>query len=69
MIQELESWGVKFQKTPIGRLRRQEGSSQGAAMSLPMPEGYDIKKILTRADSGRRRREGREPGDGHADSS
>jgi succinate dehydrogenase/fumarate reductase flavoprotein subunit len=47
MIQELESWGVKFQKTPNGDYDVKKVHHKGSYV-LPMPEGYDIKKILTR---------------------
>jgi len=49
MIQELESWGVKFQKTATADYSTQESAPIRVAMVLPMPEGYDIKKLLTRA--------------------
>ena len=47
MIQELESGGVKFQKTPSGDYDVKKVHHKGSYV-LPMPEGYDIKKILTR---------------------
>jgi succinate dehydrogenase/fumarate reductase flavoprotein subunit len=47
MIQELESWGVKFQKTATGDYDVKKVHHQGSYV-LPMPEGYDIKKLLTR---------------------
>src|ERR1700740_955904 len=47
MIQELESWGVKFQKTATGDYDIKKVHHQGSYV-LPMPEGYDIKKLLTR---------------------
>jgi len=47
MIQELESWGVKFQKTTTGDYDVKKVHHKGSYV-LPMPEGYDIKKILTR---------------------
>ena len=47
MIQELESWGVKFQKTSAGDYDVKKVHPKGSYV-LPMPEGYDIKKILTR---------------------
>jgi succinate dehydrogenase/fumarate reductase flavoprotein subunit len=47
MIQELESWGVKFQKTSTGDYDVKKVHHKGSYV-LPMPEGYDIKKILTR---------------------
>ncbi|MBV8281271.1 MAG: fumarate reductase/succinate dehydrogenase flavoprotein subunit [Candidatus Eremiobacteraeota bacterium] len=48
MIQELETWGVKFQKTPTGDYDVKKVHHKGSYV-LPMPEGYDIKKLLTRA--------------------
>jgi succinate dehydrogenase/fumarate reductase flavoprotein subunit len=48
MIQELESWGVKFQKTATGDYDVKKVHHKGSYV-LPMPEGYDIKKLLTRA--------------------
>ena len=48
MIQELESWGVKFQKTATGDYDIKKVHHQGSYV-LPMPEGHDIKKLLTRA--------------------
>src|SRR3984957_9901093 len=48
MVQELESWGVKFQKTASGDYDVKKVHHKGSYV-LPMPEGYDIKKILTRA--------------------
>jgi succinate dehydrogenase/fumarate reductase flavoprotein subunit len=47
MIQELESWGVKFQKTTTGDYDVKKVHHKGSYV-LPMPEGYDIKKLLTR---------------------
>ncbi|HEY5892101.1 MAG TPA: fumarate reductase/succinate dehydrogenase flavoprotein subunit [Chthoniobacterales bacterium] len=47
MVQELESWGVKFQKTPSGDYDVKKVHHKGSYV-LPMPEGYDMKKILTR---------------------
>ena len=47
MIQELESWGVKFQKTASGEYDVKKVHHKGSYV-LPMPEGYDIKKLLTR---------------------
>jgi succinate dehydrogenase/fumarate reductase flavoprotein subunit len=47
MIQKLESWGVKFQKTATGDYDVKKVHHQGSYV-LPMPEGYDIKKLLTR---------------------
>src|SRR5258707_6809221 len=48
MIQELESLGIKFQKTATGDYDIKKVHHQGSYV-LPMPEGYDIKKLLTRA--------------------
>ena len=50
MIRELESWGVKFQKTPSGAYDVKKIHHKGSYV-LPMPEGYDIKRILTRVPS------------------
>ncbi len=47
MVQELESWGVKFQKTATGDYDVKKVHHKGSYV-LPMPEGYDMKKILTR---------------------
>ena len=47
MIQELDSWGVKFQKTQSGDFDVKKVHHKGSYV-LPMPEGYDLKKILTR---------------------
>ncbi|HKP60807.1 MAG TPA: fumarate reductase/succinate dehydrogenase flavoprotein subunit [Polyangiales bacterium] len=47
MIQELDGWGVKFQKTASGDFDVKKVHHKGSYV-LPMPEGYDLKKILTR---------------------
>jgi succinate dehydrogenase/fumarate reductase flavoprotein subunit len=47
MIQELDRWGVKFQKTESGDFDVKQVHNNGRYV-LPMPEGYDLKKILTR---------------------
>jgi succinate dehydrogenase/fumarate reductase flavoprotein subunit len=47
MIQELVGWGVKFQKTATGEFDVKKVHHRGSYV-LPMPEGYDLKKILTR---------------------
>src|SRR3954463_15788592 len=47
MIEQLDRWGVKFQKTESGAFDVKKVHHQGAYV-LPMPEGYDLKKILTR---------------------
>jgi succinate dehydrogenase/fumarate reductase flavoprotein subunit len=47
MLQELDSWGVKFQKTEAGDFDVKKVHHKGSYV-LPMPEGYDLKKILMR---------------------
>jgi succinate dehydrogenase/fumarate reductase flavoprotein subunit len=47
MIEELDGWGVKFQKTEAGEFDVKKVHHKGTYV-LPMPEGYDLKKILTR---------------------
>jgi succinate dehydrogenase/fumarate reductase flavoprotein subunit len=47
MIRQLDSWGVKFQKTASGDFDLKKVHHNGSYV-LPMPEGYDLKKILTR---------------------
>ena len=47
MIQQLDRWGVKFQKTETGDFDVKKVHHNGSYV-LPMPEGYDLKKILTR---------------------
>ncbi|WP_437729492.1 fumarate reductase/succinate dehydrogenase flavoprotein subunit [Sorangium sp. So ce861] len=47
MLQELDAWGVKFQKTRSGDFDVKKVHHNGSYV-LPMPEGYDLKKILTR---------------------
>jgi len=47
MLQQLDAWGVKFQKTPSGDFDVKQVHHNGRYV-LPMPEGYDLKKILTR---------------------
>jgi succinate dehydrogenase/fumarate reductase flavoprotein subunit len=47
MIQQLDAWGVKFQKTESGDFDVKKVHHKGSYV-LPMPEGYDLKKILTR---------------------
>jgi succinate dehydrogenase/fumarate reductase flavoprotein subunit len=47
MIEELDRWGVKFQKTESGDFDVKQVHNNGRYV-LPMPEGYDLKKILTR---------------------
>ncbi|MEH2305830.1 fumarate reductase/succinate dehydrogenase flavoprotein subunit [Nostoc sp.] len=47
VIQELESWGVKFQKDVQGNYDLKQVHRVGKYV-LPMPEGKDLKTILTR---------------------
>jgi succinate dehydrogenase/fumarate reductase flavoprotein subunit len=47
MIEELDRWGVKFQKTESGDFDVKKVHHKGSYV-LPMPEGYDLKKILVR---------------------
>jgi len=47
MIKKLDGWGVKFQKTEAGDFDVKKVHHNGSYV-LPMPEGYDLKKILTR---------------------
>jgi len=47
VIQELESWGVKFQKDHEGKYDLKQVHRVGKYV-LPMPEGKDLKKILAR---------------------
>jgi succinate dehydrogenase/fumarate reductase flavoprotein subunit len=47
MIQELDSWGVKFEKDETGDFAMRKVHHMGTYV-LPMPEGHDIKKVLYR---------------------
>lgn len=47
VIQELESWGVKFQKNAQGEYDLKQVHRVGKYV-LPMPEGKDLKTILAR---------------------
>ena len=47
VIQELEEWGVKFQKDNEGKYDLKQVHRVGKYV-LPMPEGKDLKKILSR---------------------
>lgn len=47
MIQELDSWGVKFEKDENGDYAVKKVHHVGTYV-LPMPEGHDIKKVLYR---------------------
>ena len=47
VIQELDSWGVRFQKDTYGNYDLKQVHRVGKYV-LPMPEGKDLKKILAR---------------------
>ncbi len=47
MVDELDSWGVKFQKNENGEFDVKKVHHNGSYV-LPMPEGYDLKKLLCR---------------------
>ncbi|OON59929.1 fumarate reductase/succinate dehydrogenase flavoprotein subunit [Massilia sp. KIM] len=47
MIEELDSWGVKFEKDETGDYAMRKVHHMGTYV-LPMPEGHDIKKVLYR---------------------
>jgi succinate dehydrogenase/fumarate reductase flavoprotein subunit len=47
MIEQLDRWGVKFQKTETGDFDVKKVHHKGSYV-LPMPEGYDLKRILGR---------------------
>ncbi|HEY8096362.1 MAG TPA: fumarate reductase/succinate dehydrogenase flavoprotein subunit [Methylobacter sp.] len=47
MIEELDSWGVKFEKDENGDYAVKKVHHMGTYV-LPMPEGHDIKKVLYR---------------------
>ena len=47
MIEELDSWGVKFEKDDNGDYAVKKVHHMGTYV-LPMPEGHDIKKVLYR---------------------
>ncbi len=46
-LQQLDRWGVKFEKDEIGDYAVKKVHHMGAYV-LPMPEGHDIKKVLYR---------------------
>lgn len=46
-IEELDRWGVKFEKDPTGDYAVRKVHHMGAYV-LPMPEGHDVKKVLYR---------------------
>ncbi|WP_234085104.1 fumarate reductase/succinate dehydrogenase flavoprotein subunit [Azonexus sp. R2A61] len=45
MIKELDAWGVKFEKDETGDYAVKKVHHLGAYV-LPMPEGYNVKKVL-----------------------
>jgi hypothetical protein len=45
MIEELDRWGVKFEKDETGDFAVKKVHHMGSYV-LPMPEGHDIKKVL-----------------------
>ena len=47
MIEELDRWGVKFEKDEAGDYAMRKVHHMGTYV-LPMPEGHDIKKVLYR---------------------
>jgi succinate dehydrogenase/fumarate reductase flavoprotein subunit len=47
MIEELDRWGVKFEKDETGDYAMKKVHHMGTYV-LPMPEGHDIKKVLYR---------------------
>ncbi len=47
MIEELDRWGVKFEKDENGDFAMRKVHHMGTYV-LPMPEGHDIKKVLYR---------------------
>jgi len=47
MIEELDRWGVKFEKDATGDYAMKKVHHMGTYV-LPMPEGHDIKKVLYR---------------------
>ncbi|WP_433694557.1 fumarate reductase/succinate dehydrogenase flavoprotein subunit [Herbaspirillum seropedicae] len=47
MIEELDRWGVKFEKDETGDYAMRKVHHMGSYV-LPMPEGHDIKKVLYR---------------------
>ncbi len=64
MIEELDRWGVKFQKTEAGEFDVKKVHHKGSYV-LPMPEGYDLKTDPDAHDQARRRARD-QPGDGDA---
>ncbi|WP_026355040.1 fumarate reductase/succinate dehydrogenase flavoprotein subunit [Massilia niastensis] len=47
MIEELDSWGVRFEKDETGDYAMRKVHHMGTYV-LPMPDGHDIKKVLYR---------------------
>jgi succinate dehydrogenase/fumarate reductase flavoprotein subunit len=47
MIEELDRWGVKFEKDETGDYAMRKVHHMGTYV-LPMPEGHDVKKVLYR---------------------
>ena len=47
MIEELDRWGVRFEKDETGEYAVKKVHHMGSYV-LPMPEGHDIKKVLYR---------------------
>ncbi|NRR28742.1 fumarate reductase/succinate dehydrogenase flavoprotein subunit [Oxalobacteraceae bacterium] len=47
MIEELDRWGIKFEKDETGDYAMRKVHHMGTYV-LPMPEGHDIKKVLYR---------------------
>src|SRR6185437_6744915 len=47
MIEELDRWGVKFEKDETGDYAMRKVHHMGTYV-LPMPEGHDIKRVLYR---------------------
>lgn len=46
-IQQLDQWGIKFEKDETGEFAVKKVHHMGAYV-LPMPEGHDVKKVLYR---------------------
>ena len=46
-IQQLNEWGIKFEKDETGEFAVKKVHHMGAYV-LPMPEGHDVKKVLYR---------------------
>ena len=61
--QELDRWGVKFEKDEHGDYAVRKVHHMGTYV-LPMPEGHDIKKVLYRQLQARARVRDHQPPDG-----